>query len=83
MPLTPCKHNLCEIDSQHAVALLLAFIGAKIALDVICGIVLSTRLVLFVILGTLGGAMLGSIGANRLTKWRLQVVAPTWRKESA
>ena len=36
-----------------------------------------TRLVLLVILGTLGGAMLGSIGANRLSKWKLHVVAPT------
>ena len=60
---------------QHGVALLLAFIGAKIALDVLFGVVMPTRFVLLVILGTLGGAMLGSIGAARLRKWRLQVPA--------
>jgi len=64
---------------QHAVALLLAFIGAKIALDVLFGIVMPTRIVLLVILGTLGGAMLGSVCANHLSRWKLHVVAPTWK----
>ena len=73
---TPCAPHLRANPSQHAVALLLAFIGAKIALDVLFGVVVPTRVVLLVILGTLGGAMLGSVCATRLSKLKLHLVAP-------
>ena len=45
---------------QHAVALLLAFVGVKIVLDVIFGIAVSTRLSLLAIVATLGTGVLAS-----------------------
>ena len=68
---------------QHAVALLLAFIGAKIALDVLFGVVVPVRIVLLVIVGTFVVAMLSSIAATRLSQLKLQVVATRKTQEDA
>ena len=68
---------------QHAVALLLAFIGAKIALDVLFGVVVPVRIVLLVIVGTFVVAMLSSVGAARLSQMKLQVVAQRKTQEDA
>ena len=50
---------------QYAVALLLLFVGSKIAIEVLLGIRMPPRAVLAVIVSTLGGAMIFSCIAAR------------------
>jgi len=51
---------------QHAVALLLAFVGTKIVLDIVFGVSVSTRTSLMVIVFTLTGGVIASCAARRL-----------------
>ena len=49
---------------QHAVALLLLFVGGKIVLDVVLGVTISTHISLCVIAGSLISGVLASVVAQ-------------------